>query len=687
MPSVKLLGFILSQEGISQDPEKTSDQRLSNTINSNSSSGILRASFILPHVHSKVWRRFQTSAPYLCPERSKKKFQNHMGVGPAEGFRDIEGRLTTFPCLAYFKDELETFVHCDASSVACGAVLAQKHGGSICKSSVGSSRENLSHGRKRGALYRVDLCEWRSYLVYREVTIVTDQKSLTWLFSLKTPNEKLMRYAVGQNPSDAEDVMNAQVMTLEEIDMRVEQQSDKFCGDLISFLEGNTQNSSDRLKRLSTGFYVDDGFDMAYPVREQLDPFIMDTADRFANIQAFIKYNIAEKKRYSEALANETRRPVTLKVGDKCLLFSPMRKADQTAKLTHFFTGPYEVLEQTSPVNFRISYNRPGETKGTIINVARLKQWHDRQVLEQEVVESSDQKSAEVPQRKVIFKNLEASEETVESDPQSQVRKELPASLKPKEVAKCTFCNKPVIGPWTKGTIIGGKPTMKHANEFDGRFCAARRRAEVAQNSESTEEVYFIPEGRKVATINEIQPPQIPATNTAVAPIVELTQERENSPEFPVQQPRRTTPFTTSRTTNIRPARKQRREGLVSESGEEQVSAGTKAEEYANPRNSPNRKEGGDIIGIADASDQKKPCDYESITKNDGYLYDLENKRLRVRDPERQVDFILDAQPADMDCNFTTKVYHVRGGFSDVLLSVTVVNTTVIENELSEAQR
>ncbi|OQV16326.1 hypothetical protein BV898_09634 [Hypsibius exemplaris] len=40
--------------------------------------------------------------------------------------------------------------------------------------------------------------------------------------------DALSRYAVGQNPSDAEDVMNAQVMTLEEIDMRVEQQSDKF---------------------------------------------------------------------------------------------------------------------------------------------------------------------------------------------------------------------------------------------------------------------------------------------------------------------------------------------------------------------------------------------------------------------------------------------------------------------------
>ncbi|OWA55403.1 hypothetical protein BV898_19789 [Hypsibius exemplaris] len=57
-------------------------------------------------------------------------------------------------------------------------------------------------------------------------------------------------------------------------------------------------------------------------------------------------------------------------------------------------------------------------------------------------------------------------------------------------------------------------------------------------------------------------------------------------------------------------------------------------------------KGGMTFIWQTEASDQKKPCDYESITKNDGYLYDLENKRLRVRDPERQVDFILDAQPA-----------------------------------------
>ncbi|OWA55452.1 hypothetical protein BV898_19839, partial [Hypsibius exemplaris] len=355
-------------------------------------------------------------------------------------------------------------------------------------------------------------------------------------------------------PSERENVMNARVMTSR---------------------KSNTSENHTSLE-VREGFYL--------RVIHTID-FFGSSEDRGPEVERVVKelwlHYRKNKPWYYGAHGQPKAKQVILKVADKCLLFSPMRKVDQTAKLTHFFTGPYEVLEQTSPVNFRISYNRPGETKGTIINVARLKQWHDRQRLEQEVAESSDQESAEITQRTVTFNDPEVSEETVESDPQSLIRKELPASLKPKEVAKCTFCNKPVIGPCTKGTIIGGKPTMKHANEIDGRFCAARRRTEVAQNSESTEEEYFIPDGRKVTTINELQPPQEPATKRASVPVVGEQRERENSLEIPVQQPRRTTLQTTPITNNTRPARKQRRKVEVSESGEEQGEAEQAEEEYA----------------------------------------------------------------------------------------------------------
>ncbi|OWA50130.1 putative Retrovirus-related Pol polyprotein from transposon gypsy [Hypsibius exemplaris] len=212
MPSVKLLGFILSQEGISQDPEKT---RAIKDYSTPTTAKAVRAFYGLASFYRMYIPKFaEISKPLTVLYAGKKVKKNSKitwGSDQQKAFETMKERLTTFPCLAYFQDELETFVHCDASSVACGAVLAQKHGSTF--------------GR-------------------------------------------LSRFAVGQNPSDAEDVMNAQVMTLEKIDMRVEQQSDKFCGDLINFLEGNTQNPSDRLKRLSTGFYVDDGV-LYYRVKEE----------------------------------------------------------------------------------------------------------------------------------------------------------------------------------------------------------------------------------------------------------------------------------------------------------------------------------------------------------------------------------------------------------------------------------
>ena len=208
--------------------------------------------------------------------------------------------MTSFPCLAFFEDDLETFVHCDASNLACGAVLAQKHGKYLRPVAFASrawsgAEKNLATVEKEALCIVWISVKWRSYLMYREVTIITDQKSLTWLFSLKTPNDKLQRwaiqlsafrfkivhksgalnrdadafsrYAVGDAPSDPEDLINMPIMTLEEVDLRLEQRSDKFCGELIDHLEGSIKNPSDRLKRLSSGFYLDDGI-LYYRIKE-----------------------------------------------------------------------------------------------------------------------------------------------------------------------------------------------------------------------------------------------------------------------------------------------------------------------------------------------------------------------------------------------------------------------------------
>jgi hypothetical protein len=93
--------------------------------------------------------------------------------------------MTTFPVLTYFQDDLPTFCHWDASKLVCGAVLAQKHGDflklvSFASRKFSRSEQNLSTMEREALCIVWISVKWRSYLMYREVTIITDQKSLLW---------------------------------------------------------------------------------------------------------------------------------------------------------------------------------------------------------------------------------------------------------------------------------------------------------------------------------------------------------------------------------------------------------------------------------------------------------------------------------------------------------------------------
>ncbi|OWA50483.1 putative Retrovirus-related Pol polyprotein from transposon gypsy [Hypsibius exemplaris] len=129
MPSIKLLVFILSQEGISQDPEKT---RAIKEYPTPTTATAIRAFYGLASFYRMYIPKFaEISKPLTllyAGKEIKKNSKITWGPDQQKAFETLKERLTTFPCLAYFQDELETFVHCDASSVVCGAVLAQKHG-------------------------------------------------------------------------------------------------------------------------------------------------------------------------------------------------------------------------------------------------------------------------------------------------------------------------------------------------------------------------------------------------------------------------------------------------------------------------------------------------------------------------------------------------------------------------------
>lgn len=68
---------------------------------------------------------------------------------------------------------------------------------------------------------------------------------------------------------------------------------------------------------------------------------------------------------------NKKTKPVTFKVGDQVLLHNPVFKKGLTPKLGYPWKGPYQIVDQTSPVNFKLQ--KPGTDKFSIVHANRLK--------------------------------------------------------------------------------------------------------------------------------------------------------------------------------------------------------------------------------------------------------------------------------------------------------------------------
>ena len=59
------------------------------------------------------------------------------------------------------------------------------------------------------------------------------------------------------------------------------------------------------------------------------------------------------------------------KIGDEVLVYTPVRKVGKSEKLLHRFYGPFTIVEQKSPVNFRVE-NKESKRR-EIVHISRLK--------------------------------------------------------------------------------------------------------------------------------------------------------------------------------------------------------------------------------------------------------------------------------------------------------------------------
>lgn len=116
-----------------------------------------------------------------------------------ESFQLCKEVLTNDPILQYPDFSKSFILTTDASNVAIGAVLSQGKVGSDLPVAYASRTLNETESKysaiEKELLAIVFACKYfRPYLFGREFLIVTDHRPLQWLFSLKEPNSKLVRW-------------------------------------------------------------------------------------------------------------------------------------------------------------------------------------------------------------------------------------------------------------------------------------------------------------------------------------------------------------------------------------------------------------------------------------------------------------------------------------------------------------
>ena len=62
-------------------------------------------------------------------------------------------------------------------------------------------------------------------------------------------------------------------------------------------------------------------------------------------------------------------------------------------------------------------------------------------------------------------------------------------------------------------------------------------------------------------------------------------------------------------------------------------------------------------------------CSYDKFVSGTASVFDLDGSRLRIRDAQRQAEFIVSRQPHNSTCEFPEPVYDILSGFQDVLVA------------------
>ncbi|KAJ7998311.1 hypothetical protein DPEC_G00221380 [Dallia pectoralis] len=192
IPAIDFVGFRVSADGIS--PLQSNVAAISAVPNPTTASQL--ASFL---GMTAYYMRFLPQYSYVTAPLRMLLRQDATWTSECQaGFDELKRLLTTSPILAHFQLDCPTFVTCDASAVALGAVLSQLHDGAerpvaFASRALSPTEQKYSVG-EREALACIWACErWHLYLYGRSFTLRTDHQALTALMSTSGGGHRPLR--------------------------------------------------------------------------------------------------------------------------------------------------------------------------------------------------------------------------------------------------------------------------------------------------------------------------------------------------------------------------------------------------------------------------------------------------------------------------------------------------------------
>lgn len=189
---VGFLGHVITAEGIKPNPAKikaVQEYPLPKSIKE------IRAFLGLVGYYRRFVKNFAKVVQPLtrCLKKGTKietDDQNYL-----QAFHHCKELLTNAPILSYPDFERTFHLTTDASNVAIGAVLSQDSKPIAFYSRTLNSAERNYSTIERELLAIIESCKhFRPYLFGRLFLIETDHKPLVWLFSLKDPSSRLVRW-------------------------------------------------------------------------------------------------------------------------------------------------------------------------------------------------------------------------------------------------------------------------------------------------------------------------------------------------------------------------------------------------------------------------------------------------------------------------------------------------------------